>query len=271
MIGLLRSCERYDPDRDVWEPICAMQTTRCYFGAAVVGGRLFAVGGVDGRMGFLSSVEVYDPETDSWAYVQDMSTKRPAAVTADYSQSQEDAQPASLVVGGLPVSLDSCAVRDLCSKFGDVVSCRVCTDASGRSVGEAVVTFRERRALEEAMQLDQLSVEGSRITCEICEPSTPARTGLAAAPVTWGQVARAAAGLPGPRTVNSGSRPAQRPGVPQPKVQPASCPPDTALQAAGIRVLEGKKIRSSTAADAPTGRPARSSLRSLLDDGKRSR
>lgn len=157
-----------------------MRQTRCYFGAAAVGGKLFAVGGVDEKLTFLSSVECYDPSTNEWSFVTPMSGKRPAAaVTADYEADESHAELAEEVaswlrIRGLPAVFDSMAVQQLCSRFGEVVSTLIRTDQEGRSLGEAVVAFEDpKAALHAAQALEgrrvpaDMMVDGSTLSCEL--------------------------------------------------------------------------------------------------------
>ena len=53
-----------------------MGTARCAHGVAVVGGKLYAMGGEDGTGTILSSMESFDPSTGQWSAVADMSTAR---------------------------------------------------------------------------------------------------------------------------------------------------------------------------------------------------
>lgn len=59
------SVEQYDPRVDRWRDVCPMSVARDGMGAAVLGNRIFAVGGCDGKA-FLKTVEEYDPFTDTW-------------------------------------------------------------------------------------------------------------------------------------------------------------------------------------------------------------
>jgi len=81
----LASTVRYDPTADKWEFMAQMSIGRCYVGAAVLGGKIYAVGGSAtpagpcnapsicpkgpgaDQPGALNSVEVYDPESDKWS------------------------------------------------------------------------------------------------------------------------------------------------------------------------------------------------------------
>lgn len=54
-----------------------MNEPRSGVGVAVVGRRLYAMGGVTGvGSDYCRSVECYDPELNAWSYVADMSTGR---------------------------------------------------------------------------------------------------------------------------------------------------------------------------------------------------
>ena len=59
---------RYDPRSDSWCTVSSMNFCRDAVGTAVLGGRIFAVGGYDGTS-YLNSVECYDPQTQEWAVV----------------------------------------------------------------------------------------------------------------------------------------------------------------------------------------------------------
>ena len=61
----LRSCERYDPAADAWEPVPDMATARSGLDIAVLDGKLWAAGGFNSG-GALASVEVFDPASNTW-------------------------------------------------------------------------------------------------------------------------------------------------------------------------------------------------------------
>lgn len=61
----LRCAEVYLPDRNVWCSIASMMEGRSCCASAVVGGKLYVIGGYGART-MLQSVEVYDPVEDSW-------------------------------------------------------------------------------------------------------------------------------------------------------------------------------------------------------------
>jgi N-acetylneuraminic acid mutarotase len=71
----LTTVEEYDPIADVWTTKAPMPTGRAYLAAGVVGGKIYAIGGWDGR-NRLDAVEEYDPATDSWTTKAQMPTGR---------------------------------------------------------------------------------------------------------------------------------------------------------------------------------------------------
>ncbi|ERE74361.1 kelch-like protein 12-like isoform 2 [Cricetulus griseus] len=94
-LNILNSVEKYDPHTghwtnvtpmatkrsaynirtDSWTTVTSMTTPRCYVGATVLRGRLYAIAGYDGNS-LLSSIECYDPIIDSWEVVASMGTQR---------------------------------------------------------------------------------------------------------------------------------------------------------------------------------------------------
>jgi kelch-like protein 12 len=60
---------------DQWVSTSDMQSKRCYVGAIILSGKLYAVGGYDG-MTLLDSIECFDPATDEWNIVSSMGTSR---------------------------------------------------------------------------------------------------------------------------------------------------------------------------------------------------
>lgn len=67
----LRSVEMYDPNKDAWKLVAAMNVKRSRVALSANMGKLWAIGGYDGESN-LSTVEVYDPEADSWTFVASM-------------------------------------------------------------------------------------------------------------------------------------------------------------------------------------------------------
>lgn len=66
----------YDPAMDSWEQKTSMPTARGYLSAAVVGGRLYAIGGATAWPNRTDKVEMYDPVTDTWQTKAPMPTAR---------------------------------------------------------------------------------------------------------------------------------------------------------------------------------------------------
>jgi N-acetylneuraminic acid mutarotase len=75
----------YDPRTDTWRQLRPMATKRGLLKVAVVGDRLFAIGGRADTGEFLRTVERYDPRRDTWQTVAPMHTGRgnPAVAVAD--------------------------------------------------------------------------------------------------------------------------------------------------------------------------------------------
>jgi len=63
-------------DNDAWRTRAPLPTARKGLAAAVVGGRLWALGGEDNTQASLDTVEVYDPVTDTWSIAAPMPTAR---------------------------------------------------------------------------------------------------------------------------------------------------------------------------------------------------
>lgn len=57
--------DEYDPATHKWRSVAPMPTARMGLGAVAVGGKLYAIGGVN-PVGPVNAVEVYDPATNSW-------------------------------------------------------------------------------------------------------------------------------------------------------------------------------------------------------------
>ena len=66
-----------------WNSKAPMQEARSGLGAAVVNGKIYAIGGA-GKEGFSSTNEEYDPETDTWTLKAPMPTPRSAFGVAVY-------------------------------------------------------------------------------------------------------------------------------------------------------------------------------------------
>jgi len=75
--GTLNTVEAYDIKANKWTPVAPMHTARYGFGAAVVDGKLYIMGGRDANNKMLKSVEFYDPaDPNKWTVAQSMSTVR---------------------------------------------------------------------------------------------------------------------------------------------------------------------------------------------------
>lgn len=64
--GYYRSMHQYDPGADAWTPRADMFTPRSDFAVALLGGRVYAVGGGNWDRA-LADVASYDPVSDAWA------------------------------------------------------------------------------------------------------------------------------------------------------------------------------------------------------------
>jgi len=64
--GYYRSMHQYDPGADAWTPRADMFTPRSNFAVALLGGRVYAVGGGNWDRA-LADVASYDPVSDAWA------------------------------------------------------------------------------------------------------------------------------------------------------------------------------------------------------------
>uniref|UniRef100_A0A1B0DHB6 Uncharacterized protein n=1 Tax=Phlebotomus papatasi TaxID=29031 RepID=A0A1B0DHB6_PHLPP len=71
----IRSVECYDLREEKWYQAAEMPTRRCRAGLAVLGDRVYAVGGFNGSLR-VRTVDVYDPSTDSWSTCNSMEARR---------------------------------------------------------------------------------------------------------------------------------------------------------------------------------------------------
>ncbi|EYC15430.1 hypothetical protein Y032_0037g3517 [Ancylostoma ceylanicum] len=78
---VLRDCERYDVNREVWEPIAPMELARYQAGVIAWRGLVVACGGCD-RWNCMDSVEAYDPKTNTWRMLSKMRTARRGCAVA---------------------------------------------------------------------------------------------------------------------------------------------------------------------------------------------
>jgi glucose/arabinose dehydrogenase/N-acetylneuraminic acid mutarotase len=83
--GQVKSAAVYDPATDQWTPLPDMGTARGGPAAAVIGTKIYVVGGMGADGASLASVEVFDTTTQTWSTAPDMSIRRdnPAAAGAD--------------------------------------------------------------------------------------------------------------------------------------------------------------------------------------------
>ncbi|XP_002741110.1 kelch-like protein 5 [Saccoglossus kowalevskii] len=70
--------ERYDPRSDTWTTVAAMNICRDAVGVAVLGDKLYAIGGYDGST-YLNAVECYDSQTNEWTMMAPLCTGRAGA------------------------------------------------------------------------------------------------------------------------------------------------------------------------------------------------
>jgi hypothetical protein len=82
--GPLNIVEVYDPPSNTWNGTPAqMPTPRTQLAAAVVNGKIYAIGGVNSGGSHLNTVEVYDPSSDTWGAAAPMPTARDLLAAAD--------------------------------------------------------------------------------------------------------------------------------------------------------------------------------------------
>ena len=79
--SVLNTVEVYDPSSDSWGAAANMSTTRSYFAAAALQGKIYAIGGFDSNSSVKNTVEVHDPACTSpcpipWTAVASMPTAR---------------------------------------------------------------------------------------------------------------------------------------------------------------------------------------------------
>jgi N-acetylneuraminic acid mutarotase len=77
-VGYFKTAEEYNPSTDSWRTVAAMPTARHSLAAAVVDGKIYAIGGYyhDDANHYLKTVEEYNPNSDNWRTVAAMPTKR---------------------------------------------------------------------------------------------------------------------------------------------------------------------------------------------------
>ena len=80
---------RYNPAADSWSTVSPMPTARGFIAHAVVGDRLYAIGGRDKQLTgstIVDATEAYDMTTDTWHTLEDMPTKRNSAFATAVGQ-----------------------------------------------------------------------------------------------------------------------------------------------------------------------------------------
>lgn len=66
---------RYDPKKDTWTKLTALQESRSHLAAVALDGKIYALAGPwDGKVS--RTIEVYDPATDKWIFGDPMQTAR---------------------------------------------------------------------------------------------------------------------------------------------------------------------------------------------------
>jgi hypothetical protein len=70
--GVLSSMERFDASSEQWSAAASMSIARHDFGACVLAGEVYVLGGRDNSIRQLSSVEKYSPASDTWSTVAPM-------------------------------------------------------------------------------------------------------------------------------------------------------------------------------------------------------
>ena len=68
--------DEYDPKTDTWTAKADMPTARMMTATAVVGGKIYVIGGAESFFFPSAAVEVYDPVTDTWEQKADMPNPR---------------------------------------------------------------------------------------------------------------------------------------------------------------------------------------------------
>jgi N-acetylneuraminic acid mutarotase len=70
--------ERYNPDTDSWGSVASLNVARTQLSAAVVDGKIYAIGGYHGASPYTiyNTVEEYDPSSNTWTTRASMPTPR---------------------------------------------------------------------------------------------------------------------------------------------------------------------------------------------------
>ena len=68
--------ERYDIQKNIWNFVSPMMERRYRPGVAVLGGKIYVLGGEEGWDRYHDTIECYDPITDKWELVGEMGSSR---------------------------------------------------------------------------------------------------------------------------------------------------------------------------------------------------
>lgn len=71
----LKTLQRYHPETEEWESLAPLSASRSGFGAAVMDGMLYLVGGCN-SFSKVSTTDKYDPDRNRWTQVAEMSVRR---------------------------------------------------------------------------------------------------------------------------------------------------------------------------------------------------
>lgn len=106
----IRSVECYHFKEEKWYQLTEMPSRRCRAGLAVIGGKVYAVGGFNGSLR-VRTVDVYDPALDSWLTCVNMESRRSTLGVAVLNNCM-------YAVGGFDGSsgLNSAEVYDPCTR-----------------------------------------------------------------------------------------------------------------------------------------------------------
>lgn|GEM_PF-1552268 len=74
--NILKSNDEYDPTADTWTIKAPMPTGRYGLTSCVLGGKMYAIGGINSSDKESNVIEEYDPTTDTWTQKTPMPTKR---------------------------------------------------------------------------------------------------------------------------------------------------------------------------------------------------
>lgn len=96
---ILKSAEKYDPDKQTWEPLPDMRRTRKLCSGCFMNNRFYVIGGT-GEAGNLTCGEFYDLERKKWELIEDMI---PVSNSSSFSQ----APPLVAVVNNELYSLEA--------------------------------------------------------------------------------------------------------------------------------------------------------------------